>query len=97
MENVGESSCRSEQQDTWLIKESTRSSVRLPRQTVHRLYSRGIEHQVGPTSHSVKCALTIRELANKAFREGILENEVLFSKTRDDVLAWAAAERSASQ
>jgi hypothetical protein len=36
---------------------------------------------------------SIRELAISSFQKGIWENELLFQKTRDDFLAWAAAER----
>lgn len=36
---------------------------------------------------------SIRELAISTFQKGIWGNELLFQKTRDDFLAWAAAER----
>ena len=36
---------------------------------------------------------SIRELSIEAFRKGIWENDLLFGKTRDDLLSWATSER----
>ncbi|ORY31595.1 putative ubiquitin-protein ligase [Naematelia encephala] len=39
---------------------------------------------------------SIRDVAIDVFRKGIWENELLFGKTRDDVLAWVTSERETS-
>lgn len=38
---------------------------------------------------------SIKELAIVTFRKGIWENQLLFQKTRDDLLSWASGEREA--
>lgn len=40
---------------------------------------------------------SIHDLSIATFRKGIWENELLFQKTRDDILSWAAEERETSQ
>lgn len=46
--------------------------------------------------YSGESNLTIFETAVQLFREGIWGDEIIFGKTRDDLLAWATAERDAA-